>query len=157
MSVCAGEDWGSRKWAADTCRGGLLHWLWLFTYATIKLMRSGVGVKGCAVRSAAPHPSSPRRRSPLPLNSLSSNVTCFSPSSVCCASLSLIPSLHHCLPPFICHAFRCGVKNSYQMTNIAGFCLLLLLVSLATFRPRSDSPRLNAHATTASAGGDPQT
>lgn len=137
--LCAGVDWGSRKWPADvksfdTCQRRsttLAVAFYIHNHQMNETLNQGV----CCSERCPLTPSSPCRRSPLLLNSPSSDMTRFSPSSVCCTSLSLIPSPHHCLPPSICHAFRCGVKNTCQMTNTAGFCLLLLLVFLATFNP----------------------
>lgn len=141
MSVCAGVNRGSRKWAADfksfdTCQRRpttLAVAFYIRNHQMNEMLNRSKGVC-CPERCPSP-PSSPCRRSTLLLNSPSSDLTRFPPSSVCCTSLSLIPSPHHCLPPSICHAFRCGVKNTCQMTNAAGFCLLLLLVFLATFSP----------------------
>lgn len=150
MSWCAGVDQRSCKWAADvqklrhvprrltTLAVAFFFFFYICNHQMNEMLSRSQGA--CCPRALPFTPNSPSRRSPILLNSLSSDLTCFSPSSVCCTSLSLIPSLHHCLPPSICHAFRCGVKNTCQMRDTAGFCLLLLLVFLATFSPDLTHP-----------------
>lgn len=96
-------------------------------------MRLWVGVKGRVVQGAAPHPQLTVSALSLPAQLSILWYDLLFPF-FCLLHFSFFNPLSASLPPSLhLSCIRCGVKNTGQMTNTAGFCLLLLLVFLATF------------------------